>query len=245
MCECAYVCACVGASVGRYQFLLPVYGITNSKRYLVFYGIWTSKIALGKILVGEKSANRELFAKIFLTNIHRYTENVFGICTDCSLFTKFFLTNSFTCTVHQNFPPLNISHVWYLAMCCWCTRMSFVHLVHSKCHIPSAWNSGRTSDTFQPKLLTVWTVLVLVRHNVQANWIIYDFRSVLGVPFAMISNHLCITEQDVIVWTNYVNVWSKSILFRHYAFAYFLAYFRHCHSLNFSHQWKCFGWFIV
>ena len=40
-------------------------------------------------------ANRELFTKNFLTNIHRYTENVFGIYTDCSLFTKFFLTNSF------------------------------------------------------------------------------------------------------------------------------------------------------
>ena len=39
----------------------------------------------GKILAGEKLANRELFAKIFLANIHRYTENVSGICTDCSL----------------------------------------------------------------------------------------------------------------------------------------------------------------
>ena len=43
------------------------------------------------------SANCELLAKIFFTNIHRYTENVFDIilCTDCSLFTKFFLANSF------------------------------------------------------------------------------------------------------------------------------------------------------
>ena len=40
-------------------------------------------------------ANHEPFAKIFLANIHRYTENVLGICTDFSLFTKFFLTNSF------------------------------------------------------------------------------------------------------------------------------------------------------
>ena len=48
----------------------------------------------GKLLVGKKMANlanRELFTKIFLNNIHRYTENVFGICTDCSLFTKFSL----------------------------------------------------------------------------------------------------------------------------------------------------------
>ena len=41
------------------------------------------------------SVNCELFAKIFLTHIHRYTENVFGICTDCSLFAKIFLANSF------------------------------------------------------------------------------------------------------------------------------------------------------
>ena len=40
-------------------------------------------------------ANKELFTKIFLANIHRYTENVFGLCTDCSLFAKFFLTDSF------------------------------------------------------------------------------------------------------------------------------------------------------
>ena len=51
-------------------------------------------------------ANRELFAKIFLANVHRYNENVFGICTDFSLFAKFFLANSFTHMVCQNFPPL-------------------------------------------------------------------------------------------------------------------------------------------
>ena len=43
--------------------------------------------------------NCELFAKNFLANIHRYTKNVFGMCTDCSLLAKFFLTNSFTCMV--------------------------------------------------------------------------------------------------------------------------------------------------
>ena len=40
-------------------------------------------------------ANRESVTKIFLANIHRYTINIFGICTDCSLFTKYFLANSF------------------------------------------------------------------------------------------------------------------------------------------------------
>ena len=52
-----------------------------------------------KKLAGEKLANHaydhEPFTKIFLTNIHKYTKNVFGICTDFRLFTKFFLANSF------------------------------------------------------------------------------------------------------------------------------------------------------
>ena len=51
-----------------------------------------------KNLAGEKLVNlvnHELFAKIFLVNIHRYTENVLGICTDCRLFAKIFLANSF------------------------------------------------------------------------------------------------------------------------------------------------------
>ena len=38
--------------------------------------------------------NHELFTKIFLANIHRYTKNVFGICTHCNLFANFFLANS-------------------------------------------------------------------------------------------------------------------------------------------------------
>ena len=40
--------------------------------------------------------NHKLFTKMFIVNIHRYTNNVFGICTDdCNLFAKFFLANSF------------------------------------------------------------------------------------------------------------------------------------------------------
>ena len=48
-------------------------------------------------MVGEKLVNFEnpaLFAKTFLAIIHRYTENVSGICTHCNLFTNFFLTNT-------------------------------------------------------------------------------------------------------------------------------------------------------
>ena len=63
----------------------------------------------GKLLVGKKMANlanRELFTKIFLNNIHRYTKNVFGICTDCSLFTKFSLPIVWFAKIfpHQIFP---------------------------------------------------------------------------------------------------------------------------------------------
>ena len=47
-------------------------------------------------------ANREPFAKIFLANINRYTENAYGICIDCSLFAKFFLTKYFPYMVHQD-----------------------------------------------------------------------------------------------------------------------------------------------
>ena len=51
--------------------------------------------------------NHELFAKIFLANIHRYTKNVFGICTDCNLFAKFFLANSSYLYGLPNFPHQN------------------------------------------------------------------------------------------------------------------------------------------
>ena len=65
--------------------------------------------------MGKKLANLEnpeLFAKFFLAIIHRYNENVFGICTYCSLF-----ANSspipLTC-VHQIFSLSKFSCVWYL-----------------------------------------------------------------------------------------------------------------------------------
>ena len=57
---------------------------------------------------GESQAT--VFAKIFLANIHRYTENVFGISTDftCSLFAKFFLANSFYLYGSPKFFPTKI-----------------------------------------------------------------------------------------------------------------------------------------
>ena len=82
----------------------------------------------GKYLAGEKLANlvnRELFANILFTTIHRYTENVFGICTDCSLFAKFFLADNFylygspniSCVLQQNnhpLKPLSSTYILYI-----------------------------------------------------------------------------------------------------------------------------------
>ena len=51
----------------------------------------------GNICWGEKLMNLvncELFAKIFLIDIHRYTKNVFAYALT-SLFAKYFLANSF------------------------------------------------------------------------------------------------------------------------------------------------------
>ena len=76
----------------------------TSQKYCMWENFGREKLA--------NLVNRELaFAKNFLANIHRYTEYVFGICTDFSLYAKFFLANSFYVPVwlaknfpHQNFP---------------------------------------------------------------------------------------------------------------------------------------------
>ena len=65
----------------------------------------------GKILVGE--SNCELFAKIFLVNIHRYTKMylAYALTVAC---TKFFLASSFnTCMVRQNL-PVYVKHSYIL-----------------------------------------------------------------------------------------------------------------------------------
>ena len=53
----------------------------------------------GKYLAEEKMVNLEncelAICQNFLANIHRYTKNVFGICTDCSLIVNIYLANTF------------------------------------------------------------------------------------------------------------------------------------------------------
>ena len=71
-----------------------------------------------KILVGEKIGEfGKLWAIIFLANIHRYTENVYGIYIDCCLFAKFFLANSFYLYGSQKFSPVRYMVIivqWHL-----------------------------------------------------------------------------------------------------------------------------------
>ena len=67
----------------------------------------TQEIVAGEKLVNFK--NPALFAKIFLAIIHRYTENVFGICPHCNLFANFSLTNTSYLYGSPKFP-----HVQYL-----------------------------------------------------------------------------------------------------------------------------------
>ena len=83
VCVCVCVCACVCMCV------CVCMHVCDSSYTNVCYTVH------GKILVQEKIVNCELFAKIFLANIYRYTENVFGMCTDCSLIAKFLIANSF------------------------------------------------------------------------------------------------------------------------------------------------------
>ena len=61
-------------------------------------------------------ANGELFAKIFLTNIYRYTENVFSISTDRCLVAKLSSPIAFTCMVRQTFPLPKFSQVQWCVL---------------------------------------------------------------------------------------------------------------------------------
>ena len=74
-----YVGSCVGMIYIHIHASL-YWEYDNTGYYCVLY-VCTCTVH-GKILVGEKLAtlaNRELFTKPIPTNIHRYTENVFGI----------------------------------------------------------------------------------------------------------------------------------------------------------------------
>ena len=84
---------------------------------LLYAGFSTLYTVHGKILAGKKLVNltnHELFTKIFLANIHRYTKNVFGTCTNCSLYYLPIFSLPISFMFHQNLFPPYISHVHYL-----------------------------------------------------------------------------------------------------------------------------------
>ena len=61
-----------------------------------------------------KLENHELFAKIFLANIYRYTKMYLAYALTITYLPNFSLPIPLTCMVRQNFPPPKFSHVWYL-----------------------------------------------------------------------------------------------------------------------------------
>ena len=111
MYACTYVCTYIHMYICMYvcmyiHMYVPMFVCTHICIYIYMYVY----IVHRKILAGEKLANLvncELFAK-FSSPVFRYTENVFGICTDCSLFVKFFLTNNFYLYGLSKFSPTKI-----------------------------------------------------------------------------------------------------------------------------------------
>ena len=118
-------------------------------------------IAHGKILAGEKVGEfgeYHLFAKNFpCNNIHRYTKNVFGICTDCNLFTKCFLTNTSYLYGSPKFSPvqylyLNTFKSTYISLKYFSQNNAiYLYLYFNKCQStftctsPHAWQMGHFS----------------------------------------------------------------------------------------------------
>ena len=84
-------------------FIVPaIYHKVKQKLFNILYHniMWGT---FGWEKIGE-FANHELFAKIFLTNIHGYTKNVFGICTDLAYSPNFPLPIALPVWFTKNFP---------------------------------------------------------------------------------------------------------------------------------------------
>ena len=84
-----YVVLILYSDIGRHN--------AGQFNYHVLYTgkFWQEKLA--------NLANSELFAKINFPR--QYTETVYGICIDCTLFAKFFLANSFCLYSSSKFYP--------------------------------------------------------------------------------------------------------------------------------------------
>ena len=93
MCVCMCMCVCVCMCV--YLYMSVHVCLNHDIQYM------------GKIWCGKKLtnlANRELFAKIFLTSINRYTEMYLAYALTVAYSPKFSSPIAFTCKVHQYFP---------------------------------------------------------------------------------------------------------------------------------------------
>ena len=78
----------------------------------------------------------------------RYTENVIVICTDCNLFAKFFLTNSYYLYGSLKFSPVKFSHVRYVHVCVY-MRVPSLQLIttHKTCNIVMATTPTTANST--------------------------------------------------------------------------------------------------
>ena len=63
---------------GSAQLTVPSGLLQHISKHIISYCTWEN-FAWKKL---ANLVNHELFAKVFLANIHRYAKNVFGICTD-------------------------------------------------------------------------------------------------------------------------------------------------------------------
>ena len=94
-------------------------------------------------------------------NIHRYTENVYGICT---LFSS---PIAFTCMACQNFPLPNISHVQYIRMHTYthtCTHINKQHLPpvadNTSTHVVQASTGRQPGATYDPASVDISIAIV-------------------------------------------------------------------------------------
>ena len=82
--------------------LLSILGYLKSLNNNTIHILYTGKFWHWKKLA--ILVNHELIAKIFIANIHRYTKNVFGICTYCTYSSNCSLPTAFNCMVCRNLP---------------------------------------------------------------------------------------------------------------------------------------------
>ena len=117
---------------------------------------------MGRFLHRKSWRIWRIICQNFLANIHKYIKNIFGICTDCNLFTKFFLANSSylyglpkfshvqylylylntsknTCILLKYFSQNNAMYLYlYFTKCqSTCTLLKYFHMYFTSCLCPT------------------------------------------------------------------------------------------------------------